>query len=103
MTLISLDEARELLVRDLPVLSSEHVTLHDTLGRTLASAVIASHTQPAEPRATMDGIAVPDSNPAVGTEWKLAGDAPAGSRAFAPLQSGEGVRIPTRAVVPSDC
>ena len=103
MTLISLDQARELLLADPPVLGSERVALPHVLGRTLASAVMASHTQPAEPRATMDGIAVLDSAPAVGAEWKLVGDAPAGSRASAPLRSGEAIRIATGGVVPQGC
>jgi len=100
LSLISLDEARRLLLRDLPALGSERVALDQALGRTLAEAVVASHTQPAEPRATMDGIAVPDSNPAPGTEWRLAGDAPAGAGAPAPLRPGEAIRVATGAVVP---
>ncbi|HEX5259287.1 MAG TPA: molybdopterin molybdotransferase MoeA [Sphingomicrobium sp.] len=103
MTLIGLAEARELLLADVPVLGSQRVALPDALGRTLASPVIASHTQPAEPRATMDGIAVPDPDPAVGTEWRLVGDAPAGSRTAAPLRSGEAIRIATGGVVPQGC
>ena len=100
MSLLSLDQARALLLRDLPSLKPERVMLDDLLGRTLAAPVIASHTQPAEPRATMDGIAVLDAQPHAGACWRLVGDAPAGSKPFAPLRPGEAVRIATGAVVP---
>jgi molybdopterin molybdotransferase len=100
MSLITLDEARTLLLADLPALQRERVALDDALGRTLADPVIGSHTQPAEPRATMDGIAVPDPEPPIGAAWKLVGDARAGTLARATLKPGEAIRIATGAVVP---
>jgi molybdopterin molybdotransferase len=100
VSLITLDEARTLLLSDLPALGTERVALDDCLGRTLAEAVIASHTQPAEARATMDGIAVTDVKPALGASWQLVGDAPAGATSVAPLRSGDAVRIATGGVVP---
>ena len=103
MSLIALAEARALLLRDLSSPVSESVALKDALGRTLASTVVASHTQPAEPRATMDGIAVSEVKPTVGTEWRLVGDAPAGKAVAAPLRSGEAIRVATGAVVPESC
>ncbi len=103
MSLISLDEAQRLLLRDLPFLRSERVTLDEVLGRTLATAIIASHTQPSESRATMDGIAVCELEPEVGKDWTLVGDAPAGSGAVASVRSGEAIRIATGAVVPDAC
>ncbi len=103
MSLIGLADARSLLLRDLPSLEKERVALEGALGRTLASAVIASHTQPAEPRATMDGIAVLDVEPSAGTEWILVGDAPAGSGIAVPLRAGEAIKIATGAVVPEGC
>ena len=51
----------------------------------------------------MDGIAVPISDPDVGAEWRLVGDAPAGLRASAPLRSGQAIRIATGGVVPQGC
>lgn len=101
MSLISLAEARALLLDDLSALGTEETSLDDALGRTLAMPVIASQDQPVEPRATMDGIAVPDAEPVVGTRWKLVGDAPAGQGAPGPLKRGEAVRIATGAVVPT--
>lgn len=100
MSLISLEEARALLLADLPTLSTEQVELDDALGRTLAQAVTASHSQPAEPRSTMDGIAVPDLEPAVGAKWTLVGDATAGIPAGKALGDSDCVRIATGAVVP---
>ena len=100
MSLITLDQARALLLSDLPDLGSESVALDAALGRTLAEAVKASRNQPAEPRATMDGIAVPDREPQPGAAWNLVGNTPAGGRVNPPLRSGEAVRIATGAVVP---
>jgi molybdopterin molybdotransferase len=48
----------------------------------------------------MDGIAVPDVEPAVGTKWQLVGDALAGAKAAAALEFGEAIRIATGGVVP---
>lgn len=100
MSLIGLDQARALLLDDLRELETERVLLDDLLGRTLAEPVIAFHSQPAEPRATMDGIAVPDPDPHAGAHWRLVGEAPAGGKAAAPLRFGEAIRIATGGVVP---
>lgn len=100
MTLITLDEARTLLLADLPQLGSEAVLLDDALDRTLADPVVATHTQPAEARATMDGIAIADPDPAMGTAWTLVGDAPAGTMARLSLGGRECIRIATGAMVP---
>ena len=100
MSLINLDQARALLLADLPPLGVEGVSLDEALGRTLAVSVVASHTQPAEPRATMDGIAVPDAGPVAGTRWRLIGEIPAGVKMTAPLRPGDAVQIATGAVVP---
>lgn len=89
-----------MLLSDLPALGSECVALDDALGRTLADAVIAPHTQPPEPRATMDGVAISDVEPTVGSAWKMVGDAPAGAGAAEPLRPGEAIRIATGAIVP---
>jgi molybdopterin molybdotransferase len=100
VSLISLDEALRLLLADLPSLGSERVPLGEALGRTLAEPVIASHDQPAEPRATMDGIAVSDASPGVGTTWQLIGNVPAGAGAPPPLKPAKAIRIATGGVVP---
>ena len=100
MTLISLDGARALLLADVTVLPPEQVALGDALGRTLAEPVRAAHTQPAEPRATMDGIAVPDAAPDIAQFWQVVGDASAGGDSSPPLRAGEAIRIATGAVVP---
>jgi len=100
LSLITLDEARALLFSGLPALGSERVLLDDALGRTLAEPVIASHTQPSEPRATMDGIAVPDLEPSAGASWTMVDEVRAGGTGRASLRTGECVRIATGAVLP---
>lgn len=100
LTLISLDEALALLLDKVARLNMERVALELALGRTLAEPVTAAHNQPAEPRATMDGVAVPDADPPVGTCWRLVGEVAASPGRPGPLRSGEAVRIGTGAVVP---
>ena len=100
MSLIGLDEAKALLLGELPALSMEDVPLDDALGRTLAAAIIATHDQPAERRATMDGIAVSEAEPAVGDGWRLVGEIAAGVAAAARLEAGQAARIATGAVIP---
>jgi molybdopterin molybdotransferase len=100
LTLISLDEARTLLLEDLPPLESERVDVDDCLGRALAGTVVATHSQPAEPRATMDGIVVPDAAPTSGSKWQLAGNVAAGAMPAGRLEPGQALRIATGAVVP---
>jgi molybdopterin molybdotransferase len=100
LSLISLGKARTLLLEELPPLESERVDLDDSLGRTLTEAVVATHTQPPEPRATIDGIVVTDSAPAPGSKWQLAGNVAAGAMPAGPLESGQALRIATGAVVP---
>ncbi|MEO8175049.1 MAG: molybdopterin molybdotransferase MoeA [Sphingomicrobium sp.] len=101
MSLISLDEARTLLLDGVVPLAAETVALDDALGRTLADPVVASHTQPLEPRATMDGIAIAAAAPVAGDRWSLAGEALAGAPSTAPLGPSEALRIATGGVVPA--
>ncbi|MEO6255428.1 MAG: molybdopterin molybdotransferase MoeA, partial [Sphingomicrobium sp.] len=89
-----------MLLKDVRRLATETVALDDALGRTLAQTVVASHTQPLEPRATMDGIAIAATTPLVGDRWTLAGEVLAGAPSTAPLGPGEAVRIATGGVVP---
>ena len=51
----------------------------------------------------MDGIAVCEIEPAIGKQWSLIGDAPAGAGAAASIRPGEAIRIATGAVVPDGC
>ena len=101
MSLISLDQARALLLDGVHPLDAETVPVDDALGRTLAEPVVAAHTQPLEPRATMDGIAIAAAAPEPGDSWTLAGEALAGAPSVVPLGPGEAVRIATGGVVPA--
>jgi molybdopterin molybdotransferase len=101
MSLISLDEARALLLENVHPLAPEIVPVDDALGRTLAATIVADHSQPLEPRATMDGIAIAASAPVLGDRWTLAGEALAGAPSAGPLGPGEAVRIATGGVVPA--
>ncbi|MEO7366205.1 MAG: molybdopterin molybdotransferase MoeA [Sphingomicrobium sp.] len=100
MSLISLDQARALLLEAVQPLAAECVSLDEALGRTLAEPVVAAHTQPLEPRATMDGIAIAAVAPVPGDHWVLAGEALAGAPSAGPLEPGRAVRIATGGIVP---
>lgn len=100
VSLISLDQARSLLLENVYALAAESVSLDEALCRTLAEPLVALHTQPLEARATMDGIAIAASAPVLGDRWKLVGEALAGAPSAVPLGAGEATRIATGGVVP---
>lgn len=101
MALISVAEARALVLDGVKRLEAEHVALKDARTRTLAEDLTARRTQPPFRASAMDGYAVIASDTeADRATLKVIGEAPAG-RAFAgEVTSGQAVRIFTGAPVP---
>ena len=99
--MISLEEAQQLLLAGVDLLASEVVDLPQASGRVLAADIKATHTQPAEPRSRMDGIAVASSTVEVGETFLLVGEAAAGAPFPGVLAEGQAVRIATGGVVPA--
>ena len=66
MTLLSLDEARALLLADVAPVDAETLPLARCGGRTLAADLVAARDQPPDPVSAMDGYAVRDEEAVAG-------------------------------------
>ena len=98
--MISLDEARQLLLDGVAPMAVEQVALADAAGRILAAEIVASFDQPALPTSAMDGYAVADADAVADTRLRLVGDAFAGAPFSGRIERGTAVRIATGGVVP---
>ncbi len=97
--MISIGQARELVLAAVNPLEAESVSLGEALGRVLARDVVATGDVPPFPNSAMDGYAVL-SGPA-GRTLKVVGESRAGTPTTATLRDGEAIRISTGAVLPS--
>lgn len=100
MTLISLDEARAILLADVAPLEPETLPIAACGGRTLAVDLVAARNQPPDPVSAMDGYAVREEDAVAGATLKVIGDAPAGVPFAGSVAPGNAVRIATGGVVP---
>ena len=98
--MISLDEARALLLDGVAPLAAENIALADAAGRILAAEIVASFDQPALPTSAMDGYAVTGADAVAGTTLRVIGDAFAGTPFAGWVERGTAVRIATGGVVP---
>ena len=97
-TLITVAEARALVLEAIRPLPEQRVSIDDALGRVLAEDVRAAGDVPAFPCSAMDGYAVlagPE-----GRRLRIAGESRAGAPAQLELHDGEAIRISTGAAVP---
>lgn len=100
LPLLSIDEARAIVIAAVTRLPDEGVPIDDALGRVLAREVVADHDVPPFASSAMDGFAL-RSGPG-GRTLRLIGE----SRAGAPwttgaVGDGEAVRISTGAALPA--
>ena len=99
--MISVEEARERILRALAPTPAETVPLAASGGRVLARPVLARLTQPPADVSAMDGYAVRAVDAAAkGAELRLVGSAPAGHPFDGTVGPGEAVRVFTGAFVP---
>jgi len=98
--MISLDEARALLLADVPPVEAETLPIDKCGGRTLAADLLATHDQPPQPVSAMDGYAVAAEDARVGATLTLIGEAPAGAPFDGSVSPGSCVKIATGGVVP---
>ncbi|MBI3110935.1 MAG: molybdopterin molybdotransferase MoeA [Ignavibacteriales bacterium] len=104
--MLSFDEARELISRQLPVLASEYVSLTQALNRVLAGDLVADHDIPSFDNSSMDGYALHASDTvgagpgSGGVQLKVAGEAGAGTVTSTPVARGTVIRIMTGAPLP---
>jgi molybdopterin molybdotransferase len=97
--LISIDQARRLVLDAVRPLGSESVPIEDALHRVLATGVRAAGDAPPFPCSAMDGYAIL-AGPA-GRVLRIVGESRAGSPSPRPVSEGEAVRISTGAAVPA--
>jgi molybdopterin molybdotransferase len=100
MTLMSLDQARALLLGEVAPVDAETLPIADCGGRTLAADVVAARDQPPDPVSAMDGYAVRAEDAVPGARLRVIGDAPAGAPFGGSMAPGTAVRIATGGVVP---
>ena len=98
--MISLDEARALLLADIGPVASETLPIALCCGRTLAADIVASRDQPPAPVSAMDGYAVAVGDARQGATLHVIGEAPAGAPFGGKVEPGTAVRIATGGVVP---
>ncbi len=104
--MISVEDARNNILKAIRPVSTETVPLAQASGRLLADDVVARRTQPPADMSAMDGYAVKASDVAsVPVTLNVVGEAPAGGSYDKPVQPGEAVRIFTGGPVPNgtDC
>lgn len=100
MTLLSLDEARALLLADVKPVEAETLPIADCGGATLAADIVAARDQPPDPVSAMDGYAVREAEAVAGASLAVIGDAPAGAPFGGTVMPGTAVRIATGGVIP---
>jgi molybdopterin molybdotransferase len=96
--MLSVAQARDLVLAATTRLDEETVPVADALGRTLAAPVSAAHDAPPFPNSAMDGYAVM-AGPA-GRELAVVGESRAGAPSPQRLSAGQAIRISTGAVLP---
>ena len=96
--LLTIDEARALVLGAVAPLDTEDTPIAAALGRVLAEEVRAEHDVPSFSNSAMDGFAV-RSGPA-GRRLTIVGESRAGAPAEVPVRADEAARISTGAAVP---
>jgi molybdopterin molybdotransferase len=97
--MISVAEARAIILAHMTATSTEEIALDSCFGRTLAAPVIASRAQPPFHASAMDGYAVRSAD--TPGRLRLVGEAGAGHALGKPLTAGECARIFTGAPLPA--
>jgi molybdopterin molybdotransferase len=96
--MITVCEARAIILGNASALHDEHVSLSAALGRTLRERIVASRAQPPFSASAMDGYAVRSAD--TPGALRVIGEASAGRALSRPLQQGETARIFTGAPMP---
>jgi molybdopterin molybdotransferase len=96
--LITVADAREIVLRNVQPLGIDRIPVGDALDRVLAADIVAADDAPPFPCSAMDGYAVHAG--AAGRELTVVGESRAGKPSDHTLSDGEAVRISTGAAVP---
>jgi molybdenum cofactor synthesis domain-containing protein len=102
MTMISVNDALNIVLQQSPKLEFEAAALGDALGRVLAEDIVADSDLPPFDRAQMDGYAVRAAEVAnTPARLRIVGESAAGAGWHREMKAGEAVRIMTGAPVPA--
>lgn len=107
MTMISLEDARELVLSRVAPLEAETVSLLDAVGRVAASDLKSDMDVSPFAHAAMDGFAlhaddIAPATPEAPVELDVIAEVPAGSTFAGVIEHGQCVRIMTGAALPAD-
>lgn len=97
---LEVDEARAILVSGIDALPAEEVPLAAALDRIFAQDILATTPLPGFDNSAMDGYALGPGDRAIGSEWRVTGEQPAGAARPGCLVEGEAWRIFTGAPLP---
>lgn len=100
---ICFEDARSLILENVPTLGVERVPLLDSCGRVLGEDVIAPWPMPLCDNSAMDGFAVRAADCKEGVTLRISGYIPAGGRPEPPVEPGCAVKIMTGAPIPPQC
>lgn len=99
--MISVDEAREKILKEIRAVGTEVISISDAAGRVLAEDVRSRRTQPPAAMSAMDGFAVRAADVAnAPAKLRNIGESAAGGSFDGELRAGEAVRIFTGAPLP---
>lgn len=97
--MLSVDEARALMLARIAPLGGEQVALAQAAGRVLATPIIATRDQPPFASSAMDGYALASAS--APRDVEIVGESAAGRAFTGALQPNQAVRISTGAPIPS--
>lgn len=101
--MISVKEAKNLVIENSPVLGEEKIAVSEAIGRVISKNILAPISLPSFRQSAMDGYCIIKSDFDEGIkEFLLAGEIPAGSKQKIKLNKGEAYRIFTGAPVPEN-
>lgn len=101
--MISVDEARAKILKDIHPVGTEVVALSSASGRVMTEDARSRRTQPPADMSAMDGFAVRAADlDTIPTTLKIIGEVPAGGAYDGAVKAGEAVRIFTGAPLPPD-
>lgn len=104
--MISIGEAQQKVLEEVPVLGRERIHILEALGRVLAQDVEAIRDVPSADNSAMDGYCcrhedLAGASPTAPVSLRLTGDSPAGRPFRGTVGPGEAVRIMTGGLIPS--
>jgi len=105
-TLLSVDEAKIIILGNFSVLESETSPINNVYGRTLAGNIVSGMDLPLFPNSSMDGYAVRSIDVEAATHdkpqtLKVVDDIPAGKMSHLTIEAGQASRIMTGAPMPA--